>query len=53
MSTQDIIRSIIEIILFALILIAFLNEDFLVLIERKMFRKIKRRFKKLVKRVIG
>lgn len=53
MSTQDIIKSIIEIILFALILIAFLNEDFFVLIERKMFRKIKRRFKKLVKRVIG
>lgn len=53
MSTQDIIRSIIEIVLFALILIAFLNEDFLVLIERKMFRKIKRRFKKLVKWVIG
>ncbi len=53
MSTQDIIRSIIEIVLFALILIAFLNEDFLVLIERKIFRKIKRRFKKLVKRVIG
>ena len=53
MSTQDIIRSIIEIVLFALILIAFLNEDFLVLIERKMFRKIKRRFKKLVEWVIG
>lgn len=53
MSNAYIIQSLFEILICVLLLIGFLNEDFLALIERKLFRKIKRKFKKIVKWVIG
>lgn len=53
MSTAHIIQSIFEILICVLLFIGFLNEDFIALMERKVFRKIKRQCKKIVKWVIG